>query len=112
MVYWVTTSLIAIFLAVSAASYLWHQPTIEGVRDLGFPDFFRVQLAVLKLIAIPVLLLPAVPGAAKEWAYAGVALFLLTAIVAHFIHRDPIFLNLLNMVLLILLVISRWTLPN
>lgn len=36
----------------------------------------------------------------KEWAYAGVALFLLTAIIAHHVHGDPVVLNLINVVIL------------
>lgn len=107
MIYWISTGLVAAMLALSAASYLFHQATIEGVRDLGFPDFFRIELAVLKLIAIPVLLLPLVPPNVKEWAYAGVALFLVTAIVAHSVHRDPIGLILINIALLGLLVASN-----
>lgn len=111
MIYWASTALIAAFLAASATSYVFHTPTIEGVRKLGFPDFFRLQLAVLKLIAIPVLLVPAIPTVAKDWAYAGVALFLFTAIVAHVAHRDPVAFNGINLVLLALLITSRATLP-
>ena len=100
MTYWVSTGILAAFLSLSAASYLWHQPTIDGVRELGFPDFFRIQLAVLKFLAIPALLLPGMPLPLKEMAYAGVGLFLLTAIVAHAVHRDPIYFNVINVLLL------------
>ncbi|MEL7273746.1 MAG: DoxX family protein [Pseudomonadota bacterium] len=112
MIYWVSTSLLCAYLLASALSYLVSQNTIDGIRDLGFPDFFRVQLAILKLLAIPALLLPMVPLAAKEWAYAGVALFILTAIVAHFAHGDPWVLNLLNAALLAILIASYVTLPR
>ena len=84
----------------------------DGVRDLGFPDFFRIQLAFLKLVAIPILLLPVVPVQFKEWAYAGVGLYLLTAIIAHYAHGDPIILNVLNVVFVILLVTSNLYLPR
>ncbi|MEM1206908.1 MAG: DoxX family protein [Acidobacteriota bacterium] len=112
MVYWVSTVLVSAFLALSAASYVLHPPTIEGVRELGFPDFFRLQLAVLKTLAVPVLLIPRVPPPAKEWGYAGVALFLITAMVAHHAHRDPIALNLVNVMLFGLLITSYLTLPR
>lgn len=112
MIYWLTTSIIAAMLALSAGSYLLHDPTIAGVRDLGFPDFLRIQLAILKLLAIPVLLAPAVPIYLKEWAYAGVVFFLITAIVAHFAHDDPLLLNLLNVVLLAVLAVSYLHLPR
>ena len=112
MIYWISTSAICVMLLASAASYLFHQGTIDGVRDLGFPDFFRIQLAFLKLVAIPILLLPVVPVQFKEWAYAGVGLYLLTAIIAHYAHGDPIILNVLNVVFVILLVTSNLYLPR
>ncbi len=94
-------------LVLSSLSYFFHQATIEGVRELGFPDFFRVQLAVLKLIAVLILMIPYCPLQIKEWAYAGVALFYLTAIVAHFVHKDPFFINLINVFFLGVLVVSN-----
>ncbi len=112
MVYWISTGVIALFLCASAASYVLSDATIKGVRDLGFPDYFRVQLAVLKPIAAITLLLPAAPPQLKEWAYAGVALFLITAIVAHYANKDPLVLNLVNVALLILLAVSHAHLPH
>ena len=94
-------------LTASSVAYLVHGPTITGVRDLGFPDHFRLQLAILKLLAVATLLVPGVPPVAKEWAYAGVALFFVTSIVAHAAHGDPWTLHLINVVLLALLLTSR-----
>ncbi len=104
--YWLTTGIIAAFLLWSAYSYLFSKTTIDGIKALGFPDFFRIQLAVLKVLAVVVLLLPMLPPQLKEWAYAGVGLFFITAIVAHFAHRDPIIINLINVALIIVLAIS------
>jgi len=107
VIYWVSTTLVSAMLILSALSYFFHQNTIDGVRELGFPDFFRIQLAVLKLIAIVVLLLPFFSLQVKEWAYVGVALFYITAIVAHSAHKDPIAINLINLFFLILLIVSN-----
>lgn len=112
MVYWISTAIIALFLCASAASYVFSDATIKGVRELGFPDYFRVQLAVLKPIAAVVLLLPAAPPQLKEWAYAGVALFLITAMVAHYANNDPLVLNLINVALLIVVAMSHAHLPQ
>lgn len=110
MIYWMSTGIIALFLCASGASYIFSDTTIKGVRELGFPDYFRIQLAVLKPIAAVILVLPSAPIQLKEWAYAGVALFLLTAIVAHYAHKDPWMLNLINFVLLALLTFSYFCL--
>lgn len=94
-------------LVVSSLSYFFHKATIEGVRELGFPDFFRIELAVLKLLAVAILLIPVVPLQTKEWAYAGVGVFFITAIIAHFVHKDPYLINMINIFFLGLLVVSN-----
>ncbi len=106
-IYWTTTILLSIFLLWSAWTYLYSKPTIEGVRALGFPDHFRIQLAVLKLIAVAILLIPQIPIQVKEWAYAGVGLFFITAIVAHVAHKDPYIITLINLVFVGLLITSN-----
>ncbi|WP_299766506.1 DoxX family protein [uncultured Dokdonia sp.] len=106
MIYWISTTLTSIFLLWSAYSYLYSKAAIEGVRALGFPDFFRKQLVVLKILAAILILVPMVPLYIKEWAYAGIALFFITAIVAHTAHKDPISITLINVVLIIILIIS------
>lgn len=106
-IYWTTTILLSAFLLWSAYTYLFSKSTIEGVRDLGFPDHFRMQLAILKIIAVAILLIPQIPMQVKEWAYAGVGLFFLTAIVAHTAHKDPFVITLINLVLFGLLIVSN-----
>ncbi len=110
--YWTTTTLLSLFLLWSAYSYLFDAGTAVGVRELGFPDFFRVQLAILKIVAVGVIVVPQVPPVAKDWAYAGVGLFLVTAIVAHVAHRDPVIITLVNVAIFGLLVASRMLLQK
>ncbi|MBU2869860.1 DoxX family protein [Colwellia sp. E2M01] len=107
MIYWVTTILVSALLSLSAASYVFHQGTIDGVRDLGFPNFFRLELAALKFIAAIILVIPAIPVEVKEWAYSGVALFILTAIIAHVVHKDSFVITLVNLFFFGLLLTSR-----
>ncbi|PRY20523.1 DoxX-like protein [Aliiruegeria haliotis] len=107
MIFWLSSCVLCAFLALSAASYLFHQPTIQGIRELGLPDYLRVQLAVLKFLAIPALIAPGMPDMLREWAYAAVALFLITAIVAHAAHRDPFFYHVINLALIGVLIVSR-----
>ncbi len=106
-VYWLSTALLAGLLLLSAALYCWHESTIVGVQELGFPDHFRIQLAVLKVIAAVALIAPIAPAQLKEWAYAGVFLFLLTSIVAHTVHKDPWLLSAVNVVLVLVLLSSN-----
>ncbi|MEO0731877.1 MAG: DoxX family protein [Bacteroidota bacterium] len=109
-IYWTSTLLLSGFLLLSSYTYFFSQATIEGLRDLGFPDFFRVQLGVLKLLAVAALLYQKDVSPVKEWAYAGVACFLITAIVAHVAHRDSAGIMVLLGLLCVALVASRYSL--
>ncbi len=110
LIYWSSTILICAFLLLSAYTYIFHQSTIEGVKALGFPDFFRIELAALKVVALIVILLPGIPGQAKGWAYSGVMLFLLTAFVSHAVHHDSVGLLILLIVLSAITITSYFTL--
>lgn len=105
--YWTTTILISMFLLWSAYSYLFSKTTIDGVKSLGFPEHFRIEIAILKIIGALILIIPPIPLQVKEWGYAGVALFFITAIVAHAAHKDPFIINLINICLLAILIISN-----
>jgi hypothetical protein len=54
----------------------------EAFTHLGFPAYFRVELSWAKLIGVVLLLAP-VPARLKEWAYAGFAIDLGSALIAH-----------------------------
>lgn len=106
-IYWGSTILVAAMILWSAYAYIFQQDMIEGVRELGFPDFFRIQLAVINIIAAIILLTPQIPIQVKEWAYASVGLFFITAIVAHIAHKDSIVLTLINVGFIGLLIVSN-----
>jgi uncharacterized membrane protein YhdT len=67
---WLTTTLFCAAMAVSAVLYLTNAGFKERFAHLGFPSYFRVELAVFKLAGVFALLLPA-RFPMKEWAYAG-----------------------------------------
>lgn len=85
--YWIVTSLFALQMGFTAYAQLRLPQVAEAFTHLGFPAYFRVELSWLKLAGILVLLLPA-PDRLKEWAYAGFAITLLSALIAHFSVGD------------------------
>ncbi|GAA3612224.1 DoxX family protein [Flavivirga amylovorans] len=107
IIYWTSTSLVSLMLILSSYTYLFNKSTIEGIRELGFPDFFRIELAILKIVGVIILLLPSIPIQIKEWSYAGIGLFFITAIVAHTAHRDSIILTIINLIFIGLLIVSN-----
>jgi len=54
----------------------------EEFTHLGFPASFRVELSWAKLLGAVLSLAP-VPARLKEWAYAGFAINLASALIAH-----------------------------
>ena len=85
--YWIATALFALQMGFTAYAQLRLPQVAEAFTHLGFPDYFRVELSWLKLAGILVLLLPA-PDRLKEWAYAGFAITLGSALVAHLAVGD------------------------
>lgn len=82
IIFWVFTSIYVLFDGVGAIGFNT-QPAIEGVRHLGFPDFFRVELGIGKIIGGILLIVPQVPHRLKEWAYVGFGIATLSALIGH-----------------------------
>ncbi|QNF33966.1 DoxX family protein [Adhaeribacter swui] len=87
--YWATTGLVALMMTFSAYAYLTDATVKQGFVHLGFPDYFRVELAIAKLIGAITLLAP-VPARLKEWAYAGFVINFISAFIAHVASGDPL----------------------
>ena len=80
--FWIVTGLLCLQIGFTAYAQLRLPQVAEAFAHLGFPDYFRVQLALAKLLGVAVLLAP-VPARLKEWAYAGFAFTLGSALIAH-----------------------------
>src|SRR5215213_9538465 len=80
--YWIATALFSLQIMFTAYAQLQLPQVAEAFTHLGFPDYFRVQLSWAKLLGVVLLLAP-VPARLKEWAYAGFAMTLGSAFIAH-----------------------------
>ncbi len=81
--FWITTTLFALQMGFTAYAQLRLPQVAAAFVHLGFPAYFRVELSWAKLAGIAVLLMPMVPARLKEWAYAGFAFTLVSALIAH-----------------------------
>lgn len=88
--YWIFTALFCLEMAFTAYFELLMLPqAAEAFTRLGFPAAsFRIELSWAKIVGVLVLLLPMVPARLKEWAYAGFAINLISAVIAHFSISD------------------------
>jgi hypothetical protein len=85
--YWIFTVLFCLQIGFTAYAQLRLPQVAQMFTHLGFPDYFRVELSWAKLLGVVLLLAP-VPARLKEWAHAGFAITLASALVAHFAVGD------------------------
>jgi len=83
MGFWISTLLFSLQMGFTAYAQLQLPQVAAAFVHLGFPSYFRVELAWAKLAGIATLLAPGVPVRLKEWAYTGFAITLVSAIIAH-----------------------------
>jgi hypothetical protein len=87
ILYWTFTALFCMQMCFTAYAQLRLPQVAEMFTHLGFPDYFRVELSFAKLIGVLLLLAP-VGARPKEWAYAGFAILLASATIAHLALGD------------------------
>ena len=80
--YWIVTALFCLQIGFTAYAQLRLPQVAAAFTHLGFPDYFRVELSWAKFLGVVLLLAP-VPARLKEWAYAGFAITLVSALMAH-----------------------------
>ena len=85
--FWTATALFCLQIGFTAYAQLRLPQVAEAFTRLGFPDYFRVELAWAKLLGVVLVLAP-VPARLKEWAYAGFAITLGSALIAHLAVGD------------------------
>lgn len=104
--FWTTTILIVLFEGVIPAFTTNTQLAIDGVRHLGYPDYFRIMLSVFKVCGALVLILPFIKGNIKEWAYAGFGFTFISAAVSHAAVDGVDGQTIFPLVMLLMLVVS------
>ena len=86
-IYWIITALFCLQMSFTAYAQLRLPQVAAAFTHFGFPAYFRVELSLAKLLGVALLLAP-VPPRLKEWAYAGFAIDLGSALIAHFAVGD------------------------
>jgi DoxX-like family len=93
VIYWTSTAIVCAVMVFSAINFNLEHPVgpMKGAFvHLGYPDYFRIELTVAKALGVLALLMPGVPLKAREFAYAGFAITLVSASIAHFSVGDPL----------------------
>ncbi len=83
-IYWIVTAIFCLEMSFTAYAELRLPQVADEFARLGFTSsFFRAELTWAKVIGVILLLAP-VPARLREWAYAGFAINLASALIAHF----------------------------
>jgi len=106
--YWTSTGIVALMMTYSAYAYLTQPSMDQGFHHLGYPGYFRVELALAKLLGVIVLLAP-LKGRVKEWTYAGFFITFVSAFIAHSASGDPAQYRSMPLIFLALLLVSYFT---
>jgi len=85
--YGVAKGFIIFFMLFSAYYSITHPMDFQ---QLGFPNYFRIQLSIMKLIGVLVLILPFTPVRVREWVYVAFGICMVSALTAHIFTGDPI----------------------
>jgi len=109
IIYWVSTIIISAMMLMSAAMYFTSAQVKAGFTHLGYPDYFRVELALAKLAGLIVLLVPLIKGVIKEWAYFGFFITFVSALIAHINSGDPSSVWFMPVLLTFILGVSWWS---
>ena len=87
ILYWIVSALFCLQMSFTAYAQLHFPQVADAFTHLGFPAYFRVELSWAKLLGVVLMLAP-VPARVKEWAYAGFAINLASALIAHLSMGD------------------------
>jgi hypothetical protein len=80
----------------------------QAFSHLGYPDYFRVELAIAKVIGAILLIAPTATRV-KEWVYAGFIITFISAIIAHTVSGDPVSHSITILFFIALLIVSYIT---
>ena len=106
VIFWLATGFIFLFDAVMPALTSHTEIAKEGIKHLGYPDYFRIQLTVFKVLGGIALIFPSVPGRIKEWVYAGFGISFISACVGHWVVDGLGFQTIFPLIVLGILVVS------
>lgn len=83
IIFWTATIIIFLFEGVMPALTSQSKLAKEGIRHLGYPEYFGNALVVFKILGVLALVIPQVPKRIKEWAYAGFGFDFIFACISH-----------------------------
>ncbi len=105
--YYITTAIISLMMLFIAYETLTKPEVKVSMARLGFPDYFRIELGITKIIGAILIWLPI--KLLKEMAYFGFAFTFISAFIAHYASGDPTKELIAPFAFLVILIVSYIT---
>lgn len=106
IIFWTATIIIFLFEGIMPALTSHTELAKEGIRHLGYPEYFGTTIVFFKILGVLALVIPAVPNRIKEWAYAGFAFNFIFACISHWVIDGFGFQAILPLIILAILMVS------
>lgn len=106
ILFWTATTIIALFEGLMPALTSQTELAKEGIRHLGYPEYFGTALVIFKVLGVLALIIPQAPKRMKEWAYAGFVFDFLFASISHGVVDGINFQTFFPLVILAILMVS------
>lgn len=106
IIFWIATILIFLFEGVMPAFTSQTELAKEGIRHLGYPEYFGNALVVFKVLGSLILIIPQLPKRVKEWAYAGFAFDFIFASISHTAVDGFTFNSIFPLIVFAVLIVS------
>jgi len=102
--YYVSTGILTAMMIFIAIETLTKPEVKVSMTHLGFPDYFRIELGITKIIGAILIWLPF--RLLREAAYIGFAIMFASASLAHFAVGDPTDKVIAGFIFLTILIVS------
>jgi hypothetical protein len=109
IIFWISTVLIVIFEGIIPVLSFQTELAKEGIRHLGYPDYFGVMLVGFRVVGVVILIFPQVPARIKEWAYAGFVIEFLSASISYLVVDGLGFYSFLPIIIMAVLLASYFS---
>ena len=70
IIFWTATTIITLFEGVMPAFTSQTELAKEGIRHLGYPEYFGNVIVEFKVLGVLTIVIPQIPKRLKNWAYA------------------------------------------
>ena len=105
-IYRIFTGILVLVMVINVINYFFNPAMPPIFVHIGFPDWFRIELGIFKLLGALTLAIPKISSRLKEWAYFGFFISFFSAMLAHYNAGDSAGYILFPFIMIIILALS------